>query len=60
MERTALADALAVGGHVTADYLRLAHLDSGDHFGIFNRSEYGHIGIAFAATRTADLAKPCQ
>ena len=60
MERTTLAYALAVGCHVTADNLKFVHLDSGDFFGIVNRCEYGHVGVAFAATRTADLAKPCQ
>ena len=60
MERTAPANALAVGGHVTADYLRLAHLDSGDLFGIFNRSEYGHVRVALAAARATDLTEPCQ
>ena len=60
MERTAFADALAVGGHVTADYLRFVHPDSGNLFCIFYRSEYGHVGVALATTRTADFAKPCQ
>ena len=60
MERTAPADALTVGGHVTADYQRFAHLDSGNIFCIFYRSENGHVGVALAATRAADLAKPCQ
>lgn len=60
MERTTLAYALAVGCHVTADYLRFVHLDSGDLFGIVNRSENGHVGVALAATRATDFAKPCQ
>ena len=60
MERTAPADALAVGGHVTADYLRLLHPDPGNLFGIFNRSKDRHIGVALAAARTAYLTEPRQ
>lgn len=60
MERAALADALAVGCHVTADNLWLLHLDSGDLLSVVDRREDGHVGIAFTATWTADLAELCQ
>ena len=45
---------------MTADNLRLMHPDSGDSFGIVNCCEDGHVGVALAATRAADLAEPCQ
>ena len=59
MERTTLADALAVGRHMTADNLGLVHLDSRDLFRIVNCSKDRHIGVALAATWTTDLAEPC-
>ena len=45
---------------MTTYYTGLLHPDSCDFFSIVNSRQDGHVGVAFAATRTTYLTKPGQ
>lgn len=59
-KRTPLADALVVSGRIVADNVRFLHLDAEMILHELDGGKDGEVGVAFAATRAADVADRVQ
>ena len=59
-KRTPLADALVVTGRIVADNVRFLHLDTEMILHELDGGKDGEVGVAFAATRAADVADRIQ